>query len=222
MYIRADATILEVLNRVSFRKSLKKTKSAMTTSQQPEFLPHGQDPAYDAILKVFEDLCLSRRYEKVLYIACTHNYFLINNKWRCRTTNSKKPTDKDEISPPSSYSNLNKYGLLKSRYELDTTNITPISWDLAYVCSELSTWVYDPSTLELWKDTPSNGIFWHYKYFVAATKTQVSQYALMQHTMLNKKLFLVFKGTSPELVFDMLCDTGIIPMPIWYVFFSNF
>eukprot|EP01084_Bolivina_argentea_P055438 101647_1 len=150
-----------------------------------------QDPAYYAVLQDFKNYC-----ENTL-----SNY------------SEEETTDSTE----------RLYNVLGEKYNLNTNlpETTPLSNELILLCSELAFWIYTPNDLPIpkpfaFKDEKDNDFFhWHYKKIVETKQTQISQWAFLQFSGEPKNAYLVFKGTDPDKIFDIMADTAVIPMPIW-------
>ncbi|ETO18420.1 nucleolin, partial [Reticulomyxa filosa] len=108
--------------------------------------------------------------------------------------------------------------------------------DLLLASAKLAMWIYTPDDMELFdKETyfQAQGIFLFgrvppaltYGYVCAKKKKggrQLAQWALVISKSARKG-FVVFKGTGSDKIFDMVVNTGVVPMPIQFkdCHFSN-
>lgn len=80
------------------------------------------------------------------------------------------------------------------------------------LCARLSYWIYLPNTDPL----PNKKDFFP-PHIVETGGQQVAQWALLISKIANPtRAYLIFKGTDPDKIFDMIVDSGVVPLPLWF------
>eukprot|EP01083_Nonionella_stella_P041779 113131_1 len=154
-----------------------------------------KDPAYDAVLDDFKALC----QDTILHYHDTESLLLKSDESKTKRKNALHAF------------NDNKYSL-----NTNFPETTPLPNEIMLLMSQLAFWIYTPNDLPIPKPVGSFGLdHWNYKKIVLTHKTQISQWAFLQFSGKPNDAYLVFKGTDPDKIFDIMADTAVIPMPMW-------
>lgn len=114
--------------------------------------------------------------------------------------------------------NSSKHSASKLELQTLTPAKSELTNELILLCADLSFWVYAitkdgvkksmPHPMKIFADDDEKQMNsdWYYLKTVETQGSQVVQWSLMQHKLQPKIAYLVFKGTSPDMVFGMyLC-----------------
>eukprot|EP00484_Ammonia_sp_Unknown_P027695 CAMPEP_0197037050 /NCGR_PEP_ID=MMETSP1384-20130603/14361_1 /TAXON_ID=29189 /ORGANISM="Ammonia sp." /LENGTH=782 /DNA_ID=CAMNT_0042467303 /DNA_START=37 /DNA_END=2385 /DNA_ORIENTATION=+ len=143
-----------------------------------------------------------------------YHYVLEDFRMHCENILSHYAEDDDtKDSVPTGYSTLGQ------KYSLNSNLPKPEALDneLLLLASELAFWIYTPDEAipKPHQFIDDNFSHWHHKKIVRSKRTQIAQWAFLQFSAQPKNAYLIFKGTDPDKVFDIMADTAVIPMPIW-------
>lgn len=114
----------------------------------------------------------------------------------------------------------NPKSTLSTQSSLQPTESIDFNWSkgIAELCANLCSWIYTPAAplpqpTEI--DENDETSEWIYKRITPCASTQITQWALLQHSKLPRHLYLIWKGSDAENIFDTIADTGVIPVPIF-------